>query len=132
MSRSNCWICYDALKRSLSVGRQSAQKVPREPVDNGSVGRREAGAAGRPDRARSRPAKKTFNEEREHAALPARIEQLEGEQRLLRAEADAADFYKAGGELYRPGQSPAQTGDKARAFVAALQAARAATPRQAL
>ena len=78
--------------------RQSGQKVPREPVDNGSAGRREGGAAERPDRARSRPPKKTFNEEREHAALPARIEQLEGEQRLLRAEADAADFYKAGSE----------------------------------
>jgi ATP-binding cassette subfamily F protein uup len=39
--------------------------------------------------------KKTFNEEREYAALPARIEQLEEEQRRLQVEADGAEFYKS-------------------------------------
>jgi ATP-binding cassette subfamily F protein uup len=39
--------------------------------------------------------KKTFNEEREYAALPARIEQLEDEQRRLQDEAADAEFYKS-------------------------------------
>jgi ATP-binding cassette subfamily F protein uup len=39
--------------------------------------------------------KKTFNEEREYAALPARIERLEDEQRRLQAEAVDAEFYKS-------------------------------------
>jgi ATP-binding cassette subfamily F protein uup len=42
--------------------------------------------------------KKTFNEEREYAALPARIEALEAEQEQLKAEAASDDFYKAGAE----------------------------------
>ena len=40
--------------------------------------------------------KKTFNEEREYAALPARIEALEAEHASLQAEAAAPGFYKAG------------------------------------
>jgi ATP-binding cassette subfamily F protein uup len=39
--------------------------------------------------------KKTFNEEREYAALPARIEQLEDEERRLHVEAAGAEFYKS-------------------------------------
>jgi ATP-binding cassette subfamily F protein uup len=39
--------------------------------------------------------KKTFNEEREYAALPSRIEALEAEQRQLQDEAAGAEFYKA-------------------------------------
>ena len=65
---------------------------------NGPVGR---ASQSRP--AESRPAdmsalarrKKTFREEREYAALPARIEALEDEQRRLQDEAAAADFYRA-------------------------------------
>ena len=45
-----------------------------------------------------RPRKKTFNEEREYAALPARIDALESEQARLRAEAASEDFYKAGAD----------------------------------
>jgi ATP-binding cassette subfamily F protein uup len=45
-----------------------------------------------------RPRKKTFNEEREYAALPAQVEALESEQQRLKAEAASEDFYKAGAE----------------------------------
>ncbi len=45
---------------------------------------------GRPDRK-----KRTFNEDREHAALPSRIEALEAEQLQLEAEVASPDFYKA-------------------------------------
>jgi ABC transport system ATP-binding/permease protein len=44
------------------------------------------------------PRKKTFNEEREYAALPAKIEALEAEQQQLQAEAGSEEFYKAGAE----------------------------------
>jgi ATP-binding cassette subfamily F protein uup len=49
----------------------------------------------RPTTAESARRKKTFNEEREYAALPARIEQLEDEQRRLQAEATGDEFYKS-------------------------------------
>ena len=49
---------------------------------------------GLPERRR----KKTFNEEREYAALPARIEALEAEQEQLKAEAASEEFFKAGAE----------------------------------
>jgi ABC transport system ATP-binding/permease protein len=42
--------------------------------------------------------KRTFNEEREYAELPARIEALEAEQEQLKAEAAGDEFYKAGAE----------------------------------
>jgi ATP-binding cassette subfamily F protein uup len=42
--------------------------------------------------------KRTFNEEREFAALPARIEALEAEQASLQAEAGLPDFYRTGAE----------------------------------
>jgi ATP-binding cassette subfamily F protein uup len=45
--------------------------------------------------------KRTFNEEREYAALPARIEALEAEQEALKAEAAAPDFYKASADRIR-------------------------------
>jgi ABC transport system ATP-binding/permease protein len=51
----------------------------------------------RPERP-GRPRKKTFNEEREHLALPARIETLETEQRQLQQEAADPAFYKSGAE----------------------------------
>ena len=71
--------------------------------------RRQAPPAARPDRpvrVAPRPRavdsgarrKKTFREEREYAALPARIETLEAEQRALQEEAAAPDFYKSSAE----------------------------------
>ena len=39
--------------------------------------------------------KKTFREEREYAALPRRIEALEGEQKRLQEEAAGPEFYRA-------------------------------------
>jgi ATP-binding cassette subfamily F protein uup len=39
--------------------------------------------------------KRTFNEEREYAALPSRIEALEAEQQHLESEAGSSDFYKS-------------------------------------
>ena len=42
--------------------------------------------------------KRTFNEEREYAALPSRIESLEEEQQRLQAEVAAPEFYKAPAE----------------------------------
>ncbi len=47
---------------------------------------------------RPKARRKTFKEEREHEALPARIERLEAEQQQLQAEAADAGFYKAGSE----------------------------------
>jgi ATP-binding cassette subfamily F protein uup len=57
---------------------------------------RAASADAEADRTRAeRPRrKKTFNEEREYASLPARIEVLEEEHRRLHAEMASADFYK--------------------------------------
>jgi ABC transport system ATP-binding/permease protein len=79
--------------------RQSGQHRAAQIERNMPATSREADAdLDRGERARSRPRKKTFNEEREHAALPGLIEQLEAEQRSLREEADAPDFYKAGSE----------------------------------
>ncbi len=50
----------------------------------------------RPERAeRSERKKRTFNEEREYAALPLRIEALEIEQQQLQAEASSSEFYKS-------------------------------------
>ena len=51
---------------------------------------------GRPDRK-----KRTFNENREHAALPSRIEALEAEQLQLETEVASPDFYKAPEERIR-------------------------------
>ena len=61
-----------------------------------------ATAAGPPLRTRTeRPRKRTFNEEREYAELPARIESLEAEQRRLQEEAAASEFYKSPPERIR-------------------------------
>jgi len=54
----------------------------------------------RPERP-ERPRKKTFNEEREYAALPARIETLEAEHRRLHEETASPGFYKATPEHIR-------------------------------
>jgi ATP-binding cassette subfamily F protein uup len=39
--------------------------------------------------------KRTFNEEREYAALPARVEALEAEHQRLQQEAASPEFYKS-------------------------------------
>jgi ATP-binding cassette subfamily F protein uup len=79
--------------------RQSRQNAAVPPLARPPEGSRETESPGeRADRARARPRKKTFNEEREHAALPAAIDELEREQRALREEADSPEFYKSGGE----------------------------------
>ncbi len=58
---------------------------------------------GTPDAAQGRPAKKrlTFNEQREFAALPGRIEDLEAEIRRLNDAVSAPEFYKEGAEAIR-------------------------------
>ena len=61
------------------------------PLDGKSAG------PARPQPAREKR-KLSYNEQREFAALPARIEALEGEQRSLSAEMESPDFYKSGGE----------------------------------
>jgi ATP-binding cassette subfamily F protein uup len=66
---------------------------PARPEASDGASSSAAGGAGfsRPDR----PRKKTFNEEREYAALPGRIEALEAEHERLKAEAASEEFYKA-------------------------------------
>jgi ATP-binding cassette subfamily F protein uup len=54
-------------------------------------GRKEAGQA-------ATRRKKTYKEEREYEALPARIEALENEQRRLQEEAASPEFYKSGAD----------------------------------
>jgi ABC transport system ATP-binding/permease protein len=45
--------------------------------------------------------KKTYKEEREYEALPARIEALEKEQGRLQGEAASPEFYKSGADHIR-------------------------------
>jgi ABC transport system ATP-binding/permease protein len=70
--------------------RQAPQAGPlpdkaRRPTDPAAVARGDAGAR----------RKKTFREEREYAALPARIEALEDEQKRLQEEVAGPEFYRA-------------------------------------
>jgi ABC transport system ATP-binding/permease protein len=60
------------------------------PTDDSDVG----AGVNRPESRR----KRTFNEEREFAALPARIEALEQEQATLQEEAASPEFYRSGAE----------------------------------
>jgi len=48
-----------------------------------------------PDGSATSRRKRTFNEEREYAALPARIETLETEHQRLQQEAASPEFYKS-------------------------------------
>jgi ATP-binding cassette subfamily F protein uup len=83
---------YEDYVRQARAGRLQSALTPAKATSS------DAGAGvSRPDR-RARPRKKTFNEEREHLALPAQIDRLETEQRLLQEEAAAAEFYKSGAE----------------------------------
>jgi ATP-binding cassette subfamily F protein uup len=45
--------------------------------------------------------KKTYKEEREYEALPAKIEALEDEQRRLQEEVAGPEFYKSGADHIR-------------------------------
>jgi ATP-binding cassette subfamily F protein uup len=88
----------DLLATSETVGGRN----PAYGAGQGARARRDTLPAGRvpldPPEGKRAPAvrrKKTFNEEREYAALPSRIEQLEEEQRRLQAEIVGADFYKS-------------------------------------
>jgi ABC transport system ATP-binding/permease protein len=75
------WADYERAKRSAEDGRSGGTLVP---------------PAARTERPRTeRPRKRTFNEEREYAELPARIESLEEEQRRLQEESSAGEFYKS-------------------------------------
>jgi ATP-binding cassette subfamily F protein uup len=64
-----------------------AADKPRRPAEPPAAARADAGAGAR--------RKKTFREEREYAALPARIEALEEEQKRLQDEAAGPEFYRA-------------------------------------
>jgi ATP-binding cassette subfamily F protein uup len=81
--------------------RQSADVVRSAAADVNGVGRR--GPSGPPTGVAtpSTRRKKTFNEEREYAALPARIDALEDEHRRLHEESSSGDFYKAAPERIR-------------------------------
>jgi ABC transport system ATP-binding/permease protein len=76
------WADYERAKRS--AGDAPTDRAP--ALGGTSVSPREKTV---------RPRKRTFNEEREYAELPARIEALEAEQRQLQEEAASADFYKS-------------------------------------
>ena len=65
--------------------------------ESGSPGNRRLAASG-PDVVGGARKKLSYNEQRELAALPARIEVLEAKQAKLKAEIDSPDFYKAGRE----------------------------------
>ena len=45
--------------------------------------------------------KRSYKEQREHAALPAKIEVLEHEEKALQVRIGAPDFFKAGSENIR-------------------------------
>ena len=64
-----------------------ATDKPRRPAEPAAAARADASAAAR--------RKKTFREEREYAALPARIEALEDEQKRLQDEAAGSEFYRS-------------------------------------
>ena len=79
----------DYLRQSASGDAQSSGRTAPETERSGAGDRRarEADTAAR--------RKLSYKEQRELEALPARIEALEGEQQRLRAESEAADFYRA-------------------------------------
>jgi ATP-binding cassette subfamily F protein uup len=75
-------------------------KSPRESERGRGTAR--ADKSGRPGRQPSdRSRKLSFNEQREHDALPGRIAALEDEQRRLVAESESPEFYKAGADRIR-------------------------------
>jgi ATP-binding cassette subfamily F protein uup len=60
-----------------------------------------AAAPGKKAAAKKTKGKRTFREEQEYAALPARIAALEQEQKHLQADIAKPDFYKAGADAIR-------------------------------
>ncbi|MGB2714638.1 MAG: ATP-binding cassette domain-containing protein [Vicinamibacterales bacterium] len=98
------WDDYLRQRRVGPGGRNSGLGVrgSGSGVRDSGVGRSglDLGTQQRPTRAESSPAprKLSYNEQRELASLPERIEAVEEEQRMLRSEMEAPDFYKAGAE----------------------------------
>ena len=96
---------WDDYVRQSTLSR--APETSSREIESAGVGGRTSSGPGPADEAsrQSAPAgprrKKTFNEEREYVALPARIEALEGEHRRLHEESASADFYKASPEHIR-------------------------------
>ena len=81
---------WEDYRRSTRSGRTD-RSGRADRSDGGAEHRREA--VERVDRLERK--KRTFNEEREYAALPSRIEALESEQQRLQEEAASAEFYKS-------------------------------------
>jgi ATP-binding cassette subfamily F protein uup len=78
-----------------SRGREVAAK-PERAVASAAAPSPESAPAG--DTAAREKRKRSYNEQREFDALPARVEALEAEQRALTAEMESGDFYKSGAE----------------------------------
>jgi ATP-binding cassette subfamily F protein uup len=89
------WADYERATRSADDARRGGTGVP--PAEKPS----RRGGTVVPPSERQRPRKRTFNEEREYAELPSRIEALEAEQRQLQEESSAAEFYKSPPERIR-------------------------------
>jgi ATP-binding cassette subfamily F protein uup len=95
------WADYlrQAGERPPSPGDAGARTPPpsrlSEPPADTDAGR---GRGARTAVAAGEKRKLSYKEQRELEALPGRIEALETEQRELRAEAESADFYRAGAE----------------------------------
>ena len=78
--------------RQAAVLHESRDEAPRSPAASNTQG------ATSQRRGSDGKRKLSYNEQREVEALPGRIEALEAEQQLLRAEMESPDFYKAGAD----------------------------------
>ena len=76
--------------------REAGLKPERAAVSTAAAGH-ESGAPASENVVREKR-KRTYNEQREYEALPARVEALEAEQRALNAEMASPDFYKSASE----------------------------------
>jgi ABC transport system ATP-binding/permease protein len=85
---------YEDYLRQSHAGRRGSEVGDKEP----EVGAEVALPADRQARARTRPRKLSYKEQREFDELPNRIAALEEEQRRLKEEAASADFYKSPAE----------------------------------
>ncbi len=103
------WADYERAKRAERTGRSDRSERSERSGSSGSSGSSEgsdrAGSSDRADastrsstRTDAERRRKTFKEEREYAALPARVDALEQEQQRLEAEAASPEFYKMPGD----------------------------------
>ena len=84
-----------------SAGGPLAREASRSIAEKrGETGRGPSEAIARPPGA-ARSKKRTYKEEREYAALPGLIDELEAEHRRLHEETASPDFYKAGPDQIR-------------------------------